>query len=665
VLSTLASLRRQTLAYSQFEVIVVDNGSSDGTFDAVRAYVSAGTQGNRDVEDRWRVQCFAEAKNGLAYARNKGLQAASGEIAVFLDDDTLAVPHFLERLMTAYEETGADAVGGRVELRWEARRPHWLIDKLLETLGYYAPANVRTQLEDPVGFSSSNFSIKIEALRAIGSFSPLLSKRFNTPLRMEVNDLCRRLHSAGYALWYEPDAIVVHRVPAARLARAFFVGSAYWQGRSEVLAQYAASGSVSGQQFNPQGIYGIVRDIIYLALIHRPCLSLTRRPSKERLLAAMEQARKWGYVQQLRLLQRSLAGLKTAVVLLVHPAEADPAVELLVKSLATQDVDCATKIEDIPLTWLWRHRPRPGRASGILHFHRPGAFNLSYWQRQRFRFGFWLARRLKVRIASTDTGGWWQQTHGLRFISRRSLERKLLYSSDIVLAFTWQPGQLYPDKQLRRHVCCLPHPGFRGYYAPAVLRVQAHEQLGIPKEAGTVYLCFSHEHTEQEVVLLIEAFLELKKETALAPQLLLVGSVADKRVSKRVLKLAALNATIHLSPATSCKENMPLYMGATDVLVLPHFAVQAAGNLGTACLGLSFERVVVAPNLPRFRGTLLPRASILYDPTNWSSLVRALDNAQGWKYHLNEKESAALDAERSWNLCAQRLLEIYQTPRQS
>ncbi len=664
VLSTLASLRGQTLAYKQFEVIVIDNGSSDGTFDAVRAYVSAGTQDNRHAEDTWRVQCLSEPQNGLADARNRGLQAASGEIAVFLDDDTLAAPHFLERLLTAYEETGADAIGGRVELRWEARRPHWLIDELLETLGYYAPANVRTQLEEPAGFSSSNFSIKIEALGAIGSFSPLLSKRFNTPLRMEVYDLCRRLYGAGYALWYEPDAIVVHRVPAARLARAFFVGSAYWQGRSEVLAQYAASGSVTGQQFSPQGICGIVRDIVYLALIHRPLLSLARRPSNERLLAAMEQARKWGYVQQLRLLQRSLAGLKTAAVLVVHPAEPDSAVELLARSLATQNVDCATKIEDIPLTWLWQHRLRQGRDSGILHFYRPGAFNLSYWQRQRFRFGLWLARRLKVRIVSTDTGGWWQQTHSLRFLSRRSLERELLYSSDIVLAFTRQLGQLYPDKQLRRHVRCLPHPGFRGYYAPAVLRVQAHEQLGIPKEAGTVYLCFSHEHTEQEVVLLIEAFLELNKESALAPQLLLVGSAADKRVSKRVLKLAALNATIHLSPATSCKENMPLYMGAADVLVLPHFAVQAAGSLGTACLGLSFGRVVVAPNLPRFRGTLLPRASILYDPTNWSSLVRALDNAQRRKYHLNEKEIAALDAERSWNLCAQRLLEIYQTLRQ-
>src|SRR5207302_9081478 len=96
------------------------------------------------------------------------------------------------------------------------------------------------QLEEDTSFSSSSLSVRIEALRSIGYFSPFLSKRLHVPTSMEVQDLCHRLSKAGYRLWYEPGAVVAHRAPAARLHRAYFVGRAYWQGRSEVLAHYAS-----------------------------------------------------------------------------------------------------------------------------------------------------------------------------------------------------------------------------------------------------------------------------------------------------------------------------------------------------------------------------------------------------------------------------------------
>ena len=114
----------------------------------------------------------------------------------------------------------------------------------------------------------------------------------------------------------------------------------------------------------------------------------------------------------------------------------------------------------MPIAWLWRHRIFQGQAMGIVHLYRPGAWQLSHRQRRRLWFRLWLARCWGMRIVTTDAGGWWQSTRNLRFLARRTLERNLLYSSDIVLAYTRQPEQLYPDKKLRRHIRCLPHPGY-------------------------------------------------------------------------------------------------------------------------------------------------------------------------------------------------------------
>ena len=158
---------------------------------------------------------------------------------VFLDDDVIVDQHFLAQLYTAYEETHADAIGGSVELHWETKKPYWLTNDMLDFFGYYMPFRSRTSLPDMLNLGSSCFSVKREALDSIGGFSPFLTKRLHAPINVEVADLCRRLRQCQYTLWYEPTALVVHRVARERLKRPFLVGRAYWQGRSEILAQYA------------------------------------------------------------------------------------------------------------------------------------------------------------------------------------------------------------------------------------------------------------------------------------------------------------------------------------------------------------------------------------------------------------------------------------------
>ncbi|HEY0752893.1 MAG TPA: glycosyltransferase [Ktedonobacteraceae bacterium] len=664
VLATLATLRRQTIPSRDFEVIVVDNGSKDGTLQAVNAYFQVGKNNARELEEEWQVQCLFEPKNGLAYARNAGLLAASGTIVVFVDDDTLLDPHMLQSLWEAYQETNADAIGMRVGLHWDMASPHWMVPELLATLGYYSPGEGRFQLEAADNFASCAFSVKRKVLHEINYFSPFLSKRVNLPASVEVADLCRRLHQSGYSLWYEPQALVMHRATSARLRRAYFVGRAYWQGRSEIMLRYLHQRRESTQE---------VWQEVWLELCHfarcffleGPLIRLARRPTTERLLAAMEQTHSWGrLVQRLEYLEHVPSDLDMPAVLMVHSATPDTSFELLAQTLAKQEVRYLSGQPEIPLRWLWRHRRYRDQVVGVLHFYRPGAMEITRRQSQHILFRLWLARRWGLRIVVTDTGGWWQSAHGPYFRERRLFERKLLYGSHAILSSSKQPSLLYRERRLRRHVRYLPQPGFRGHYAPALSREEAHQRLEIPSTASFVYLCLAPLHTEREIIFLLEAFYLLthgsrREESQEGICLLMVGDPVDSVFSARILRLVARDAQIHTRMERFNENDLPVYMGACDAQILPHLAMHSAGSLVSAAMALSYERTVIAPDLPRFSGILPSRASVPYVPASRESLAEAMIKAQQIVFTLEEEESQALDVQHSWNEHARHLVRIY------
>jgi GT2 family glycosyltransferase len=99
----LESLWQQTVGKDQFEVIVANDGSQDGTDDVVRGF-----------QDRpWRLTMLQLANRGPAAARNAGARKASGRYIAFTDDDCVAAPDWLERIRAAFERTGAVAIQGR------------------------------------------------------------------------------------------------------------------------------------------------------------------------------------------------------------------------------------------------------------------------------------------------------------------------------------------------------------------------------------------------------------------------------------------------------------------------------------------------------------------------------------------------------------------------
>jgi glycosyltransferase involved in cell wall biosynthesis len=682
ILTALASLRKQTLLYEHFEVIVVDNGSSDGTFNAVQTYFSADRIHPRREQGTLRTQCLLEQHNGLAYARNTGLTAASGEVIVFLDDDVIVDSHFLERLLVAYQETHADAIGGCVDLHWEAPRPYWFSDEMLETLGLYMPFRIRSPLPSSQNFSNRCFSVRHSALQKVGAFSPFMSKQWETPIDVEVTDLCRRLRQEGYHLWYEPSAQVLHRIAQARLERAFIIERAYWQGRSEILVDAADVEhyqDAAGSSFiaTLRSIVPALGTMLFM-VIHRLLLYLIRRPMSERIHAAMAQARCWGRIQQQFMLSNHAPATSNIPFLLVVRAHEQDAV-FLIRALQTTGVYHTSSIADIPLGWLWRHRAHQEIAIGVINLYRPGAFQLNHWQRQRLLAKLWLAQCLGIRITSTDAGGWWQNVRHLRFRQRRNFERHIFACSQVIHTFTRHPEQFYSEYSWRHRVRYFAHPGLRGAL-PALESpsspahgIQRHTNekcrqfrtlLGITEQAGFVYLCFAHMHSEREILHLMGAFITMRAmmqqslEHIPAPQLLLIGVPPDKKRSQKILQRAAFNTAIHLF-SSSRYEDLETYVGAANALVMPYSTNKTAGVTDTAILFYSYERLVIVPEIPRFYGLLPPYATIQYKSSSLTSLTQALLMAQSSEYRHTQQEKEALDGTRGWINYVRYMMDTY------
>lgn len=177
----LRSLAAQTLARDRFEVIVVDNASTDGT-----AEVAVG-HGATVVE---------EPVANRSRARNRGAAAACTRLYAFTDADCVARPGWLEALLACTDQ--APLVAGEVELD-VGERPNRI--ERYEALWRFGQRAWVKQ-----GWAATaNLLVRAEAFDAVGGFDP--SWRHIG----EDVDFCWRARDAGFGLGYCPDAIVGHQ----------------------------------------------------------------------------------------------------------------------------------------------------------------------------------------------------------------------------------------------------------------------------------------------------------------------------------------------------------------------------------------------------------------------------------------------------------------------
>jgi glycosyltransferase involved in cell wall biosynthesis len=224
-LDTLAGTKAGTLRWN---VIVVDNNSSDATRDVVTSRV-----------DSYPValQYTFESRQGKSHALNAGLSTTSAGIVVFTDDDVRVSEGWLAAACRPILDSATiDYTGGPVHPIWEQPCPPWVDQTRSDLWGTLAivdygqePFVFEERRRVPVG---ANMAVRRSLIERIGGFDPELGRRGSSLLGQEQAEFFCRSRAAGARGLYVPEMVLHHHVPARRLTRSYFRRWWFWKGVS-------------------------------------------------------------------------------------------------------------------------------------------------------------------------------------------------------------------------------------------------------------------------------------------------------------------------------------------------------------------------------------------------------------------------------------------------
>jgi glucosyl-dolichyl phosphate glucuronosyltransferase len=220
---TLESLIGQRAASVRYEVLVVDNNSSDDTRGVVETFIQRGTA----------VRYLFEPRPGVSHARNTGIAAARAPIVAFIDDDVEADLTWVMTIKQAFDHhPDIDCVGGRIEGHFAEQPPAWLTPFHWGPLALQAEKSPHFDADHASAcLMTANFACRRAALEEVGGFSPDF-------LRCEDRELELRLWAAGKRGLYISEIVVTTEVPRERLTKTYHRRHHLRVGANHELMQY-------------------------------------------------------------------------------------------------------------------------------------------------------------------------------------------------------------------------------------------------------------------------------------------------------------------------------------------------------------------------------------------------------------------------------------------
>lgn len=198
-----------------WEVLVVDNNSKDETRKVVGRFASK-------YPSRFRYAF--EPCPGKSHALNSAIRGTEARILAFMDDDVQVEADWLHMLTRIFDDPKYVGSGGRILPESAFTPPDWI-----ETSERYALAPLAMfdlgpvasdLLEPPFG---TNMAFRREVFTRYGDFRRDLGPQPGSEIRSEDTEFGMRLLQRGEHLWYEPAAVVYHKIARSRMTKQYFL----------------------------------------------------------------------------------------------------------------------------------------------------------------------------------------------------------------------------------------------------------------------------------------------------------------------------------------------------------------------------------------------------------------------------------------------------------
>lgn len=224
---TLDSFLNQSAPFESFELVVINNMSTDSTEEVISNF----------IESKHSITCnvFNELNQGHTYARNRGIKESKGRIISFIDDDAFVHPGYIEGIIESFSNKNILAIGGKIIPKYESgSAPTWMTKFLLPLVAALDLGDKKREFSGakfPIG---ANMAFRREVFESYGDFDEQLGRRGTDGLEGgDEKDLFSRLKKNNELIMYCPNVVVDHIIPDKRLQISYVKGLAKGVGSSE------------------------------------------------------------------------------------------------------------------------------------------------------------------------------------------------------------------------------------------------------------------------------------------------------------------------------------------------------------------------------------------------------------------------------------------------